>query len=204
MARSNACSELTRFWLEARHGCLITESVPVPVPYGQSDLDLVAIQAALRPIIVPGGAAIGPRLIVEAKDEHDWEPTGREFGRFLRTDVSKMGQEPYIPRDERGSVKFSMLRQAHFETAAQMFGTEDFDRLFVVHAIDQAVLRELDSTLAARRIYWTTLPMIVRDLMVWYRSHHRPTGLRHTFVGDLWHLLVGYCGFDLPDRESSE
>lgn len=101
MARSNACSELTRFWLEARHGCLITESVPVPVPYGQSDLDLVAIQAAQRPILVPGGASIGPRLIVEAKDEHDWEPTGREFGRLLRTDLSKMGQ-------------------AHFETAAQM------------------------------------------------------------------------------------
>ena len=31
-ARSNALGELTRFWLQARHGCLIDESVAVRVP----------------------------------------------------------------------------------------------------------------------------------------------------------------------------
>ncbi|MEA2527634.1 MAG: hypothetical protein QOF73_4861, partial [Thermomicrobiales bacterium] len=39
--RSNACSELVRFWLEARHGYLVGEGIPVPVPHGLSDIDLV-------------------------------------------------------------------------------------------------------------------------------------------------------------------
>jgi hypothetical protein len=90
-ARSNACSELTRFWIEARHGCLVTEGTPVPVPYNQSDLqsdlDFVAIQLSLKPFWLPTGQAIGPRLIIEMKDEHDFDPKGREFGKWLRSDL---------------------------------------------------------------------------------------------------------------------
>jgi hypothetical protein len=52
-SRSNSCSELTRFWREAKNGCLITESVPVPVPYAQSDIDLVAVQPALQQLSLP-------------------------------------------------------------------------------------------------------------------------------------------------------
>lgn len=196
--RSNACTELTRFWLEARHGCLITESVPVPVPYAQSDLDLVAIQAALTPFVTPSGINIGPRLIVETKDEHDWDPSGREFAKLLRADVSKIDQTHCIPRSERSFVKFSMLRQAHFEQATRLFGTDDFDRIFVVHAIDAATLLELEPMLSFHRIHWLTVPMIVGDLLTWYHAHQRPSGLRHSLVGDLWHLLVGFCGLDLP------
>ena len=50
-ARSNACSELVRLWLEARHGFLVGEGIPVPVPYALSDIDLIAmhpIQQARR------------------------------------------------------------------------------------------------------------------------------------------------------------
>ncbi len=64
-ARSNALSELTRFWLEARHGCLVQESIPVPVPYGQSDIDFLAMHPRLLSITLPDGAQIGPRFIVE-------------------------------------------------------------------------------------------------------------------------------------------
>lgn len=35
--RSNGCSELVRFWLQERHGCLIDDELPVPVPYALSD-----------------------------------------------------------------------------------------------------------------------------------------------------------------------
>jgi len=73
-SRSNACSELTRFWLEARHGYLITESVPVPVPYGRSDINFIAMHPRLNTLTLPDGSNLGPRLIVETKDEHDWEP----------------------------------------------------------------------------------------------------------------------------------
>jgi len=79
-SRSNACSEITRLWLEARHGCLLTESVPVAGPGGHSDIDLVAIQAGLHPFALPNGRCVGPRVIVETKDEHDFDPKGKEFG----------------------------------------------------------------------------------------------------------------------------
>ncbi len=65
-ARQNALSELTRFWLEGQHGCFVRESVPVPVPYGQSDLDFMAMRVDGMQIHLPTGEAVGPRLIVES------------------------------------------------------------------------------------------------------------------------------------------
>ena len=196
-ARSNPCSELTRFWLETRHDLLVGEGIPVPVPYALSDIDLVALQPQGHSIELPSGVSIGPRIIVETKDEHDWEPTGREFGRFLGADMDQMGEGHFLPRGAKG-VKFSMLRQEHFDRAIALFGTEDFDRLFVVHAMDSVVLANLGAALAERRIYWLTVPEVVQDLVKWYRDHRRPAALRHTLVGDLFHLLVGFCKLDLP------
>jgi hypothetical protein len=195
--RSNACSELTRFWLEARHGCLITEGLPVPVPYALSDIDLVAMHPRGQQITLPGGVQIGPRLIVETKDEHDFDPTGREFGKYLRSDAEKLGIHPFIPLATK-DVKFTMLREQHFLRATELFGTEDFDRLFVVHAVDPVVVSTLAPELLPRRIHWLTMPELVADLLAWYRQHSRPSGLRNTLTGDIWHLLVGYCGLDLP------
>jgi hypothetical protein len=141
---------------------------------------------------------VGPRLIVETKNEHDWEPQGNEFGAALRSDVGKMGEQPFVPKGVKG-VKFTMLREQHYERASALFGTDDFDRLFVVHALDPATRAELCPALAARwRIYWVTLPEIVADLVGWYRRHSRPATLRHTLVGDLLHLLLGFCRMDLP------
>jgi hypothetical protein len=194
--RTNACSELVRFWLEARHECLVSEAVPVRVPYGHSDIDLVAFQAAGKPIQLPSGQTIGPRLIVETKDEHDWDPSGREFGVLLRADIPKMGEHKSIPHGTK-DVKFSMLREEHFQRATSLLGTDDFDRLFVVHAIDPHVVADLASELADRRIHWLTVPDVVRDLLEWYRAHLRPAALRHTLMGDVFHLLVGFCGLGL-------
>ncbi len=47
--RSNACSELTRFWLEARHGRLVTESVPVKVPFGHTGLEVPCSRTEVPP-----------------------------------------------------------------------------------------------------------------------------------------------------------
>src|SRR4051794_37170051 len=178
-ARGNAIAELTRSWLQARHGCLVDEGLPVPVPHALSDIDLVALRADLKAFALPDGQAVGPRLIVETKDEHDWEPTGREFGALLRADVQKMADGRFIPRGEKG-VKFTMLRQEHYEKAAEFFGTDDFARLFVVHALDPAVRGELTQPLAERRIRWVTIAEVVEDLQGWYRAHPRKAGLRHT------------------------
>ena len=200
-SRTNACSELTRFWLEARHGYLVSEGVPVKVPSAHSDIDLMALHPLGQTFALPTGATIGPRLIVETKDEHDWEPSGREFGQWLRTDVAKMDGGLFIPRGTKGEKKFSMLREEHFDLAVGLFGSDDFDRLFVVHAIDPRVLAELGPALSQGRIYWTTVPEIVHDLLRWYRTHQQQTTLRNTLVGDLFHLLVGFCGLQLPDAQ---
>ena len=70
-----------------------------------------------------------------------------------------------------------------------LFGDCDFDRRFVVHAIESEVLAEVAPTLSQRRIYWMAVPQIVRDLLRWYRSHEQQTTLRTTLVGDLFHLF---------------
>jgi hypothetical protein len=199
-ARSNACSELTRFWLEARLGYLVHESVPVPVPYALSDIDFLAMQPRAvesrpEPVQVLG-LSLKPRLIVETKDEHDWEASGREFGNYLQADIVKMGDAAFIPLKTKG-VKFTMLRQEHYRKAEQLFGTDDFDRLFVVHALDPSIRQALTPELSSRRIFWLTVPELVQDLVAWYRAHPRPAALRNTLVGDLLHLLVGFCGLSL-------
>jgi hypothetical protein len=190
--RSNALSEITRFWLHARLGCLVDEAIPVSVPYGTSDIDLAAMRPDLTNWTLPDGASV-KRAIVETKDEHDWDATGREFGRALRSDVALMGAELTVPARLKG-VKFTMLRQEHFDTAARYFGTDDFDRVFVVHALDLQSRQELCPALAQERNHWLTVKEVVQDLLVWYTGHSRPATLRHTLVGDLWHLLVGYRG----------
>lgn len=193
MPRNNACSELTCFWLRARHACLTDENIPVPVPYASSDIDIVAVRPDSTPMPLSDGVMVGPRLIVETKDEHDWDASGAEFGACLRADVAKMDDTPFIPKGVKG-VKFTMLRQQHYEKAVELFGSDDFDRLFVVHALDDKVRRELCPQLAERcRIHWVTLPEIVADLKTWYEAHPRPATIRHSFVGDLLHLLWGFC-----------
>lgn len=200
--RSNACSELTRFWLQARHGCLVDEGVPVVVPRALSDIDLVAVRADMKAFPLPDGTSVGPRVIVETKDEHDWDSTGREFGQLLRVDLAKMASQGYVPKGTSG-VKFTMLRQEHYECAVKLFGNDDFDRVFVVHALERDVRAQLGtSQQASWRIHWVTIPEIVADLLRWYRRHPRPAGLRQTLVGDLIHLLVGFCKLDLPASET--
>ncbi len=196
-ARSNAIGELTRFWLQSVHRCLVDEALPVPVPYGLSDIDLVAVTADSKPIQLLSGCSVGPRLIVETKDEHDWEPTGREFGTLLQQDIEKMGDGHFIPAKTKG-VKFTMLKEEHYRAAADRFGTDEFDRLFVVHAIDQGVIREAETFLTARRIHFLGVRDVVAEINRWYASHQRKAALRHTLVGDLWHLLVGYCQYRPP------
>lgn len=95
--RSNACGELTRFWLEARHGCLATDGVPVAVPYGLPDIDLVGMRPRDRPITLPNGDSAGPNLIVETKDEHDFDPKGMAFGNMLHLDSAKLGVQAVDP-----------------------------------------------------------------------------------------------------------
>jgi len=198
-SHTNALSELTRFWLEQRHGCLVRESIPVPVPYNQSDIDMLGVKLNNEAIQLPGGDRVGPRVIVETKDEHDWEPLGREFAKLLMSDISLLGENGFVPAKTK-RVKFTMLRQEHFEVATKLFGTDDFDRLFVVHALDPSLRPQITERMRRIRVYWVTARELVRDLEKWYRSHPRATGLRNSLVGDLLHLLWGFCELSFAER----
>jgi hypothetical protein len=198
-SRSNACSEIVGFWLEIRHGFLIRDSVPVVVPGGHSDIDFLGRHSRGESVRLPSGIDISPSVIVESKDEHDWDPSGKDFGQLLRGDMERLGDGRFVPAETK-NIKFAMLKQEHFERAIDLFGTDDFDRLFVVHAIDPEVVSSFSNRLVAERIFWLTVPMIVDDLIAWYRTFPRPSSLRHTFMGDLLHLLVGYCGLSIPKK----
>lgn len=93
-----------------------------------------------------------------------------------------------------------MLREQHFRKAHTLFGSSDFDRLFVVHAIDSIALSSIDQILLEKRIHWTTIGVVVQDLLDWYKSHPKPTTLRHSLMGDVWHLLFGFCGADIVPK----
>jgi hypothetical protein len=193
-ARQNALSELTRFWLEGRHGCFIRESVPVAVPYGQSELDFMAFRADGMQLRLPAGETVGPRLVIETKDEHDFDPDGRNFAKCLLRDAEALGDDLFVPVGHPQKVAFTMLRQQHFDVATRIFGTNEFDRVFVVHALAEEVREQVADRLRKKRIHWVTVRELLDDLRQWYRTHDRPTGLRHTLTGDIFHLLFGYCG----------
>jgi len=199
--RSNAMSELVRFWLEWRHGCFLREAVPVPVYRNQSDIDFMAIRPDGQQLRLPTGADIGPRLIVETKDEHDWEPSGRDFSSALLSDIGKMASGLWIPKRAKG-VKFTMLRQEHHEVASETFSRgEDFDRLFVFHAVDRDLLGDHIGWLQERRIHLLTVQEVLRDLQAWYKEQKRPGHIRNALTGDLFHLLFGFCGVTVrPDH----
>ncbi len=190
--RSNALGEITRFWLQARHSCLVYESLPVPVRYNQSDIDFLAIRSNMKQFQLPNGTMVGSRIIVETKDEHDWEPKGKEFGQLLQADIAKMDNGLFVPKGT--SCKFSMLREEHYDKAVEFFDNKDFDRLFVLHAMNPAVIEQNIELLKANRIHFLNISEVVEDLYKWYKKDEkRPAGLRNTMTGDIWHLLFGFC-----------
>jgi hypothetical protein len=185
-ARDNALAELTRLWLHRRHHCATIESFPVPVPYGNSDIDFVASRLDGTEVVLRDGLVLRPSLMVEVKDEHDFDPDGKDFGKRARHDAELMGELVAIPR-QTGGVCFSMLRQEHYEVGVGLFGKADFDRLFVVHSI-----RMSDHTrefFAKRRVFWISARELFSDLETWYSAHPRKATLRHTIAGDFYHLF---------------
>jgi hypothetical protein len=168
-----------------------------------SDIDLIALRPDSTSFQLPSGVAIGPRVIVETKDEHDFDPKGKSYGKNLISDMEKMGDKCFIPANISG-VCFVMLRQQHYEVAKNLFGSDDFDRLFVVHALENKVRQELTPKMQKKRIHWVTVHEMLSDLELWYRQHQRPSGLRNTLVGDLFHLLFGYCKVSIVKENMSK
>lgn len=206
--RTLECRERAHpLWLEERHGYLVCESVPVPVVINgggnSSDIDLVALAPPAAGVLsLLRGARLGPRVIVETKDEPNWEATGKAFGVDLLHDVALLGTWPSIPHGTPGVKKFTMLGQEHHDVAASLCGTDDFNRLFVVHALDLQVRAQVGPMFAERRIYWLTIPELVADLVAWVHDHPKPVSQRHGLMGDLLTFLVGFCQLGVPVPQS--
>jgi hypothetical protein len=130
---------------------------------------------------------------VETKDVHDYDPSGNFLGKKLLEDIAALGDNLFFPLDHSETVFFTMLKGQHYGIARTLFACDDFDRLFVVNALDENVRRDVTEKLRSKRIYWLTVHEVLRDLQTWYRQHERPAGLRHTLFGDIFHLLFGYC-----------
>lgn len=129
---------------------------------------------------------------MEGKDEHDYDAKGREYGKRLLKDMEALGDGRFVPSDHPEKVGFTMLKQQHFEVASRTFGTDDFDRVFVIHALAEGTRQQVTDLLGKKRIFWITVHELLHDLRTWYGTHERPAGLRHTLMGDLFHLLFGY------------
>ena len=142
----------------------MTESVPVKVPFGHSDIDLIAVHPRGDQITLPNRVEIGPRVIVETKDEHDCDPKGGEFGKMLAADLLQFDERGFIPVSAKGA-KFSMLREQHFAKATEFLGSNDFDRLFVVHSINVDVLVDAAERRSAVGNYWLMVTVLVGDLI---------------------------------------
>jgi hypothetical protein len=93
-----------------------------------------------------------------------------------------------------------MLKQEHYEVASDIFGTDDFDRLFVLHAINMNDLVEHMPPLEENGIHLLTVKQLLHDLQSWYLAENQPAALRNDLIGDMVHLLFGYCGVRLPDQ----
>jgi hypothetical protein len=143
-------------------------------------------------LLLPSGAEIGPRLIVEAKDHHDYDASGRAFADLFEKDLQLMAGRQSIAAGTK-DVFFTMLRDEHFEATRRLFGTDNFDRLFVVHAFEGARSEATSAGLAASRVFLLDTNSLIADLLQWYETSERKSGLRNSLIGDVWHLLVGFC-----------
>jgi len=95
-------------------------------------------------------------------------------------------------------VKFTMLKEEHFEVRKAFLGTDDFDRLVVGHSFDFRGQSECIIKLGRRhRVYWLTISEVALDLYRLYEDADRAAklSLRNMLTGGAFHLLVGFCGF---------
>ena len=206
--RQNAMSEIVRFWLESKIGFFVKESVPVKVERNYSDIDFIAISPDYKDreinIVEHDIHILCKRAIIEVKDEHDYDPYGNDFSKSIIYDTTNI-LEPNNFLPEGIKIRFNMLRKEHFEVAKNIFGTDDFQKILIVHKLNttgehtrngekfKENINNCLNTLKEHNIFFIEFNSILNDLYKWYRP---TSSLRNTFIGDSWHLLVGYYKMD--------
>lgn len=188
--RSNALSEITRFWLQECHGLLLKESIPVKLKHNNSDIDFAATSPA-------GSVTLLNRItfknaIIETKDERDYDSRGTNFSKRLIYDFGLLHNN-FINNDV--PCNFSMLKKQHHEVAERIFNSADFAKIFIFHNIKSIGLEEIIADLYSRNIHVVTSSEMLSDIQVFFKKSRSGSGIRNSLVGDILDMLITYHGW---------
>jgi len=192
-ARSNALSEIVRFWLQERHGLLLRESVPVKLIRNNSDIDFVVMSPKGNTTLLEDSddPITFKNAIVEVKDERDFDKRGTDFAKRLRKDYNLLAENRMISVGT--PCIFSMLKEQHHKKAEEIFGTEaDFSKIFIFHNLNKNGLSDILADLRDRNIYFVTSFEILSDIQKFFRESRDGAGIRNSLVGDILDMLVTY------------
>lgn len=189
-ARSNALSEMSRFWLQECHGLLLRESIPVKLKRNNSDIDFVAASPA-GPITLLERITF-KNAIIETKDERDFDPHGNDFAKRLVYDY-KLLQGKMNNGDV--SCNFSMLKQQHHVEAEKIFKGAEFAKIFIFHNLKSEGIEDMLADLRGRGIHIITSYEMLADIQRWFKKERSGAGVRNTLVGDILDMLITYHGW---------
>lgn len=189
-ARSNALSEITRFWLQECHGLLLRESIPVKLKRNNSDIDFVAASPA-GPVTLLNRITF-KNAIIETKDERDFDPHGTDFAKRLSYDYTLLQGRAI---DEDVSCNFSMLKKQHHNVADKIFDEADFSKIFIFHNLKISGLEDMIADLHSLGIHVVTSSEVLQDIQGFFRTSRTGAGIRNSLVGDILDMLITYHGW---------
>jgi hypothetical protein len=188
-ARSNALSEIVRFWLQECYGLLLRESIPVKLERNNSDIDFVVMSPNESVTLLD--RITFKNAIVEVKDERDYDPLGTDIAKRLRRDYNLLAENRMISAEI--PCIFSMLKEQHHKKAEKIFGTEaDFSKIFIFHNLNRAGLADMITDLHDRKIHFVTSFEMLSDIQKFFKESRDGAGIRNSLVGDILDMLVTY------------
>lgn len=185
--RSNALSEIARFWLQECYGLFIRESIPVKLRYNNSDIDF-AVTTPDIPITILNKITF-KNAIIETKDERDFDPNGTDFTKRLLNDLSMMNE--YFIDENKSGYCFSMLKEQHHKKAKEIFNGNDLIKIFIFHNIklsDNSIIIPL----ADKKIYIVKSEEILDDIIKFFKTKYPGSGIRNSLIGDIFDMLIRY------------
>jgi hypothetical protein len=187
-ARSNALSEITRFWLQECNGLFLRESVPVKLKRNNSDIDFI-VTSPTGPVTLLDRITF-KNAIVETKDERDFDPRGTDFAKRLRNDYNLLDRNRMISAEI--SCCFSMLKKQHHDEAEKIFGQgSDFSKIFVFHALNDSGIDNMLAELRGKDIHIVTSCEMLSDIQQFFGARSG-AGVRNSLVGDILDMLITY------------
>jgi len=186
--RSNALSEIARFWLQERHKLFLRESIPVRVKNGNSDIDFVVTTPEESVTLLE--RITFKNAIVEVKDERDADKHGTSFAKWFCYE-SKLLQGRMI--NEETKCYFSMLKKQHHDKAEKIFNGTKFSKVFIFHNLNSARIEDhMIDDLRCRDIHVVTSFEMLADIQNFFKIDHPGSGVRNSLVGDILDMLIMY------------